>query len=104
MIGGSPSAGVGAASQQGYLQQFKVWLKDTFASQPPEVVNLSLAKASAAVASRCSALHDADADIVVIELLHDEVFSNEDADRVPGAACAPVLAALSSALHSLPPT
>jgi hypothetical protein len=88
VIGGSPTAGLGAGPQQSYLQQFKEWLRDTFTDQAPDVVDLSMAKASAAVAARCILLNDQGADIVILELLHDEVHSNMDADRVPGAAYA----------------
>lgn len=88
VIGGSPSAGLGAASPpEGYLQIFKSWIVSMFPEQPPEVVEHTMAKASGAVAMRCSAMQEDDADIIIVELNHDDVHSNKDAESVPGAVC-----------------
>jgi hypothetical protein len=86
VVGGSPSAGLGSHTGQSYLDLFKSWMASLFQQPTYEIANLSMAKATARIASRCSAIVAEDADVVVIELLHDEVYSNKDVDSVPGAS------------------
>jgi hypothetical protein len=96
VIGGSPSAGLGTkeARRRGhrhtakYLEAFNWYLQTTFPGAPPQVVDVSMAKATAGVASRCAAMQVRDADIVIVELLHDEPYSSEEAHQVPGGRCA----------------
>jgi hypothetical protein len=85
-VGGSPTAGLGTQAGQSYLSLFKSWMGSLFQAHTYEVMDLSMVKATARVTSRCSALNADDADVVVIELLHDEGYSNNDVDSVPGAS------------------
>lgn len=48
---------------------------------------MAMAKATAGIASRCSGMNVDTADIVIIELLHDEPHSTQEVDRVPGVRC-----------------
>lgn len=107
VLGGSPSAGLGAEPMESYLDIFKAWIESMFPFNPPEVVEHVMAKASGAVFMRCSALQEDDADIIIIELNHDDVHSNKDAENVPGAVYAfPRLQAPAHAdfLHASPQT
>ena len=100
MIGGSPSVGVGAGAAGTYLTAFKSWLQASFTDAPPEVLDLAMAKATAGISARCASLNAEDADIVIIELLHDEPHSTEEVDRVPGVRCDRSPVSLRSSKHS----
>ena len=100
VIGGSPSVGVGAGAAGTYLTAFKSWLQASFTDAPPEVLELAMAKATAGIAARCASLNAEDADIVIIELLHDEPHSTEEVDRVPGVRCDRSDVSFRSSTHS----
>jgi hypothetical protein len=74
--------------ESSYVVTFKKWLVQAFPDRTPVVHDFSMAKATAGVASRCSTLNLDEADIVILELLHDEQPSNEEVDKVAGVRCA----------------